>query len=163
MIAYAMTSTALELPRTEIARGPVDSIRLWSAVASAHAALNELLDADRDCPVLGSDAVEVLLPLAEASEGRLRMHELATRSHLTPSGLTRRIDRLIDDGLVARDRCGSDRRGAYAVLTDRGRAELEQALPHHVRILGEMITARLDAAAVDRLVADLEALAAPRR
>jgi DNA-binding MarR family transcriptional regulator len=163
MIAHAMTSTTLERPPTEIARGPIDSIRLWSAVASAHAALNELLDADRDCPVLGSDAVEVLLPLAEAPEGRLRMHELAMRSHLTPSGLTRRIDRLIDDGLVARDRCGSDRRGAYAVLTERGRAELEQALPYHARILGEMIAARLDSAAVDGLIADLESLAAARR
>jgi DNA-binding MarR family transcriptional regulator len=163
MIAYAMTLLAPAHHRTEIAHGPADALRLWSAVASAHAALDELLDADRECPVLGSDAVEVLLPLAEAPEGRLRMHELAMRSHLTPSGLTRRIDRLIDDGLVARDRCGSDRRGAYAVLTERGRAELQQALPYHARILGEMISSRLDAAAVDRLVTDLESLAAARR
>jgi DNA-binding MarR family transcriptional regulator len=150
-------------PRTEIAHGPAEALRLWSAVAAAHAALDELLEADRECPVLGSDAVEVLLPLAEAPEGRLRMHELAMRSHLTPSGLTRRVDRLIDDGLVARDRCGSDRRGAYAVLTERGRAELQQALPYHARILGEMISSRLDAAAVGRLVTDLESLAAARR
>jgi DNA-binding MarR family transcriptional regulator len=163
MIAHAMTVPVRTHPRTELEPGRADALRLWSAVASAHAALDELLDADRDCPVLGSDAVEVLLPLAEAPEGRLRMHELAMRSHLTPSGLTRRIDRLIDDGLVARDRCGSDRRGAYAVLTERGRAELQQALPHHARILGEMIAARLDAAAVDRLIADLESLAAARR
>jgi DNA-binding MarR family transcriptional regulator len=158
-----MTLVAPTHPGTVIQRRQAASLRLWSAVASAHAALDEMLDADRDCPVLGSDAVEVLLPLAEAPEGRLRMHELAMRSHLTPSGLTRRIDRLIDDGLVARDRCGSDRRGAYAVLTERGRAELQQALPHHARILGEVISARLDAAAVDRLITDLESLAAARR
>jgi DNA-binding MarR family transcriptional regulator len=158
-----MTFLAPAHPRTAIAHDPADALRLWSAVASAHAALDELLDADRECPVLGSDAVEVLLPLAEAPDGRLRMHELAMRSHLTPSGLTRRIDRLIDDGLVARDRCGSDRRGAYAVLTERGRVELQQALPYHARILGEMISSRLDAAAVDRLVTDLESLVAARR
>jgi DNA-binding MarR family transcriptional regulator len=163
MIAHAMTVAVRTHPRTGLEPGQADALRLWSAVASAHAVLDELLDADRDCPVLGSDAVEVLLPLAEATEGRLRMHELAMRSHLTPSGLTRRIDRLIDDGLVARDRCGSDRRGAYAVLTERGRAELEQALPYHARILGEMIAARLDSAAVDGLIADLESLAAARR
>jgi DNA-binding MarR family transcriptional regulator len=162
-----MTSVPSNLPaieiEAEIQRGPADVIRLWSAVAAAHAALDELLDADRDCPVLGSDAVEVLLPLAEAPEGRLRMHELATRSHLTPSGLTRRIDRLIDDGLVIRDRCGSDRRGAFAVLTDRGRDELQQALPHHARILGETISGRFGPAVVDRLIKDLESLAAAGR
>jgi DNA-binding MarR family transcriptional regulator len=148
---------------TEVERAPVDGIRLWSAVAAAHAALEELLDADGDCPVLGSDAVEVLLPLGEAPEGRLRMHELALRSHLTPSGLTRRIDRLVADGLVERDRCGSDRRGAFAVLSERGREELGRALPHHASILAELISARVEPAVATRLIEDLESLAAAPR
>jgi DNA-binding MarR family transcriptional regulator len=143
-------------------RREVDGIRLWSAIAAAHAALEELVDAEDSCPVLGSDAVEVLLPLAEAPEGRLRMHELALRSHLTPSGLTRRVDRLVTDGLVARDRCGSDRRGAFAVLTQSGRIELDRALPHHAAGLAEAISARLDPVSVDRLIRDLESLVAGR-
>jgi DNA-binding MarR family transcriptional regulator len=156
-----MTLVARVEPEVDLE--PVDAIRLWSAVAAAHAALEQLLDADDQCPVLGSDAVEVLLPLADSPEGRLRMHELALRSHLTPSGLTRRIDRLVADGLVVRDRCGSDRRGAFAVLTTPGRNELSRALPYHAAILAETISVRLDRAGVDRLIQDLESLAtAPR-
>ena len=142
---------------------PVDGIRLWSAIAAAHAALEELVDADGTCPVLASDAVEVLMPLAEAPDGRLRMHELALRSHLTPSGLTRRVDRLVTDGLVARDRCGSDRRGAFAVLTESGRNELDRALPRHAAILAEAVSARLDPVSVHRLIRGLESLVAGRR
>jgi DNA-binding MarR family transcriptional regulator len=149
--------------KIELERRPADAVRLWSAVASAHAALDGLLDGDPACPVLGSDAFAVLLPLAQAPDGRMRMHELAERSHLTPSGLTRRIDRLVEDGLVVRDRCGTDRRGAFAVLSPRGLDELGRALPHHTDVLARAISERLEPDAVDRLVDDLESVGAARR
>ncbi|MCY7420093.1 MAG: MarR family transcriptional regulator, partial [Chloroflexi bacterium] len=83
-------------------------LRLWQVLATAHASLVERLDPEAGaCAVLGSDAVAVLLPLAGAPDHQLRMHELADVSHLTRSGLTRRIDRLVADGLVARVTCPS--------------------------------------------------------
>src|SRR5450756_3002100 len=94
------------------------SIRLWQAVAAAHAALTLELDAGGGaCPVLAADAFAVLLSLADEPGQQLRMRELAERSHLTPSGLTRRVDRLESDGLLARVGCPDDRRGAFAQLT----------------------------------------------
>src|SRR5688572_10883269 len=59
---------------------------------------------------------EVLVILDEAGEGGLRMSDLAGRLHLSPSGLTRRIDALTKRRLVRRDACPSDRRVSYAVL-----------------------------------------------
>jgi DNA-binding MarR family transcriptional regulator len=76
---------------------------------------------------------EVLVHLSAASDRSLRMTDLAESLHLSPSGITRRIDGLVRDGLVERHRCPTDRRGSYAVLTDAGMARLEEAAPTHVR------------------------------
>ncbi|MFN0025902.1 MAG: MarR family winged helix-turn-helix transcriptional regulator [Acidimicrobiales bacterium] len=76
---------------------------------------------------------EVFVQLSEAPERRLRMSELAERLHISPSGLTRRLDRLVADGSVSRQQCPSDRRGSFAVLEDKGMARLRDAAPTHVR------------------------------
>jgi len=64
---------------------------------------------------------DALWALERAPQGRLRMHELAEKTVITRSNLTRLIDRLQAAGLVARDRNCPDRRGAFAVLTTPGR------------------------------------------
>ena len=63
---------------------------------------------------------EVLVHLSEEPEHSLRMTDLARRLHLSPSGITRRIDGLVRAGLVERRQCPSDRRGSNAVLTEEG-------------------------------------------
>jgi DNA-binding MarR family transcriptional regulator len=60
------------------------------------------------------------------------MTELAARTLVSRSGLTRRLDRLVESGLVARRSCPTDRRGVLAVLTDAGRRRLEESAPTHV-------------------------------
>ncbi|HWG72600.1 MAG TPA: MarR family transcriptional regulator [Acidimicrobiales bacterium] len=75
---------------------------------------------------------EVLVNLSEAPGRSMRMAELASRLALSPSGLTRRIDGLVRDGLVARRACPSDRRGSLAVLTEEGLERLESAAVTHV-------------------------------
>lgn len=74
----------------------------------------------------------VLVNLSEADGHRLRMTELAEQVDLSPSGLTRRLDRLVAAGLVERVRCPEDRRGSYAVLSPDGLARLERASRDHV-------------------------------
>jgi DNA-binding MarR family transcriptional regulator len=145
MIAHAMT---LLVPHPVVeAAGPVaegHALALWQALAAAHAALVERLDPEvADCAVVGTDTLAVLLPLSLAPDHRLRMHELADRSNVTRSGLTRRVDRLVADGLVEREHCVSDRRGAYTRLTEAGARELARALPHHVAAIERHVTARL--------------------
>ena len=65
---------------------------------------------------------DALWALERAPQGRLRMHELAEKTVITRSNLTRLVDRLEAAGLVTRDRDCADRRGAFAVLTMSGRA-----------------------------------------
>ena len=79
--------------------------------------------------VIGSDLYDVLLGLERAPEQRLRLSELADHVVRSRSGLTRLVDRLEKQGLLRRERCPEDRRGAYAVLTDAGREALGRAWP----------------------------------
>jgi DNA-binding MarR family transcriptional regulator len=81
---------------------------------------------------------DVLMRLLRTPGHRLRMSDLAAQTTLTASGLTRAIDRLEAAGLVRREVCPSDRRGAFAVLTDAGEARISAALPAHVAELEEV-------------------------
>ncbi len=70
--------------------------------------------------------------LGDAAGQRLRMGELADRLLLSRSGITRLVDRLERQGLIARERCTDDGRGFFALLTGSGRAMLAAARPDHL-------------------------------
>lgn len=93
---------------------------------------------------LPHQSLDVLVRLARSDSGKLRMSDLAAQTRLTPSGLTRAVDRLCEAGLVHRQSCPEDRRGAFASLTGIGRARMEAAMSCHRDVLGELLGA-LDA------------------
>jgi DNA-binding MarR family transcriptional regulator len=70
---------------------------------------------------------EVLMHLSDAPDGRMRLSDLAALAVLSRSGLTRLIDRLEKDGQVVRERCATDARGYFAVLTAEGRERVTAA------------------------------------
>jgi len=82
---------------------------------------------------LSTQWFEALLRLARTPDHALRMSELAnSMTSITPSGLTRLVDRLEAEGLVERRQCPSDRRGSFAVLTPEGLARVEAVIPAHL-------------------------------
>lgn len=93
---------------------------------------------------LSNQSFDVLIRLARTPGSELRMSELAAQTSLTPSGLTRSVDRLQEQGLVARRTCPEDRRGAFAVLTTAGRALMDRAMPEHLahvcQVLDDLFT-----------------------
>lgn len=72
---------------------------------------------------------EVLVRLAEAPDGRLRMLDLTNLVLLSKSGVTRLVDRMQGEGLVERQSCPTDRRVVYATITAKGRLVLEEMTP----------------------------------
>ncbi len=109
-------------------------MRAWRALLRAHASLMARLDRELEVEHDMSLAeYEVLSFLSESPDERMRMSELAQQVLISPSALTRRLDRLVRRGWVARARCPDDARGAFAVLTAEGRRRLEEAAPTHVR------------------------------
>lgn len=74
----------------------------------------------------------VLVPLSEAADGRLRAFELGRHLQWEKSRLSHQITRMEGRGLVCRESCGTDRRGAFVGITPTGRAAIEAAAPPHV-------------------------------
>ena len=108
-------------------------LRAWRGMLRAHAALTKALDADLDAAHdLPLSSYEVLLYLEDAEGGRMRMRDLAESVILSRSGLTRLADRLEREGLVRRESCDSDARGAYAVITPAGLKKLAAARATHL-------------------------------
>lgn len=107
-----------------------EHLTAWRLFITAHARLIEVID--RELAAAGCISLawyDVLVELLEAPEHRLRMSELATRVVLSRSTVTRLVDRLEHEGLLTRQRSASDRRGAYAVLTEVGRDAMRKAWP----------------------------------
>jgi DNA-binding MarR family transcriptional regulator len=111
---------------------------VWQAYLQIHAVVIQLLEqtllAEQDLPLLWYNALE---RLANAEGGMLRLQELADDVNLSQSGLTRLLDRMIESGLIVRQPCPKDRRGLYAVLTERGSERLQAAQPVYQRVLDE--------------------------
>ena len=118
-------------------------VAAWAALLRAHAALMRELGTDLEKQIgLGLGDFDVLAQLAQAS-GELRMTELAARVFSSRSGLTRRVARLVDEGLVRRATADDDARGVVVVLTDAGVARLMEAAPVHLRGVSDLFVARL--------------------
>ncbi|CAB4919415.1 unannotated protein [freshwater metagenome] len=108
-------------------------LRAWRGMLRAHAALTKALDADLEAQHgIPLTSYEVLLLLADAPDHRMRMSDLADAVLLSRSGLTRLVDRMARDGLLERETCDSDARGAYARITPAGLTLLAAARRTHL-------------------------------
>jgi DNA-binding MarR family transcriptional regulator len=116
----------------------------WRSLLHAHATLMRRLETDlMQSTGLPLADFDVLAQLASAG-GELRMTELAARALISRSGMTRRVTRLVDEGLVRRANAGGDARGVVVTLTDAGLARLAETAPVHVRGVSELFVAKLD-------------------
>lgn len=135
-------------------------IEPWRAFLQAHARVTRRLDeelrAEHDLSLAEYDA---LLTIADAPDRRIRMRQLADRVILSKSGVTRLIDRLVLDGLVERDACLSDARGAEAVLTAAGLDRLRRASRTHLRGIDEHFVAAIDEADLSVIQRSMRAVA----
>ena len=138
------------LVETEVPGGR--GLQAWGSLLRAHATLMRLLDTDleRETSLALAD-FDVLAQLAKA-HGQLRITELADRALMSRSGMSRRVARLADEGLVRRDRAGSDGRGVVVALTGAGIARLTETAPVHARGISKLFVAQLN----DRELAVLE-------
>src|SRR3984893_3691228 len=116
----------------------------WRAFLEAHATLMRQLQTDLVSKTgLDLNDFDVITQLAQAG-GRLRMTDLAARAFSSRSGLTRRIDRLVEQGLVGRTTADGDARGVVVTLTEAGEARVTETVPVHLRAVAELFMAKLD-------------------
>ncbi len=139
------TAPATVRPSAERAEARIDPrLAPWIAFIRAHAAVSRTLAAELEAEQSLSLAdYDALVQLTVADDRRLRMNELADRLLLTRSGVSRLVDRLVDDGYVERLACPTDARGAFAVLTEAGLRRLRDASPTHLRGVDEHFLAAI--------------------
>lgn len=151
-MAHALSSTELD-------RLSAIEERAWRGLVRAHACLVKRLDAQLEAEHgLPLTSYEVLLRLTGADQGKMRMHDIASSVLLSRSGLTRLVDRLERDDLVHRCSCENDARGAYAVITEAGRAKVSEARASHLAGVRAMFVAHYSEAELELLGPLLERL-----
>jgi DNA-binding MarR family transcriptional regulator len=124
---------------------------LWRCLQWAHTVVLRSLEREMEAEGLPLTWFDVLIHLHEAPDGRLRMLDLAGSVVLSPSGLTRLVERMEKAGYVRRERTEVDRRGAYAIITPKGDAELARVWPAHLDGIERHFARNVRSADVPRL------------
>jgi DNA-binding MarR family transcriptional regulator len=113
---------------------------------------------------------DVLAQLTEAPEGRVRALELGRSLQWEKSRLSHHLKRMQQRGLIRREDCLEDSRGAVVVATDLGRRTIEQAAPGHVKTVRDLVFDQLTKREVetlgriaDKVLARLQQTKPPRR
>jgi DNA-binding MarR family transcriptional regulator len=118
-------------------------IGAWRSLLRSHATLMRQLETELEQQTgLALADYDVLAQLAIAG-GELRMTELASRALISRSGMTRRVARLVSEGLVRRADANADGRGITVTFTDAGVARLTETAPAHARGIAEHFVSRL--------------------
>jgi DNA-binding MarR family transcriptional regulator len=119
-------------------------LEAWQALLRAQATLLRQMESDLASETgLALADFDVLAQLAHAG-GKLRMTELADRALISRSGMTRRVARLVTEGLVDRSSADADARGVVVSLTDAGVQRLTETAPVHARGIAKLFVAQLD-------------------
>ena len=129
-----------------------DQFGAWRGMLRVHAtvlrALERALLADHG---FGVDAYGVLITLVTAPGGTLTIGELGERRNLTPSGVSRSVDRLTRIALVERSTNPADGRSLLVGLTPQGLARLRAAQVTHHAVVRELLLDRLGERDLKRL------------
>ncbi|MEV7804436.1 MarR family transcriptional regulator [Microbispora sp. NPDC088329] len=136
-----------------------DEQRAWRAYLRMQgrltARLNRQLQADSG---LSLADYEVLVHLTDRQEGRLRPYELQRDLQWEQSRLSHHLTRMQRRGLVRREECADDGRGAFVVITEEGRRAITAAAPGHVETVRRLFFDGLtpdQVAALERLATDV--------
>jgi DNA-binding MarR family transcriptional regulator len=131
------------LTTQEISQAPALPDGAWIRFLRAHAALTRELSARLEAlHELTLSDFDVLVQLYYAEGQRMRRIDIARSVLLTASGITRLLDGLESCGLVAKERCDSDARVTYAVLTKAGMKKIEEARESHLADIEELFGSR---------------------
>ena len=121
-------------------------VAAWSALLRAHAALVPLIAQEVEAASgLPLSWYDVLLELNGGVDRRLRMQELSSRVVLSRTRVSRLVEEMARAGLVEKVPDAQDRRGAYAVMTARGRQQLHAAAPAYMAAIARQFTKHLTA------------------
>ena len=107
-------------------------MKAWRRYILASRRLLDVLDSDLDGHDLSMPDYEVLAQLSEAPNRRMRMSDLAQTALISKSRLSHRMKVMEKAGWVRRETCPIDKRGSFAIMTEKGWRAIVKAAPDHV-------------------------------
>jgi len=114
--------------------------RVWRRWMTLNAQLSATLQRElQDDAGLSTQDYEVLVHLTDSPEGRMRVTDLARLMQWERSRVSHHVTRMERRHLVQRVECAEDGRGAFVVITQQGRAAIEQAAPGHVNTVRRLV------------------------
>ena len=126
--------------------------RAWRNLMAMQDGMAEYIDRQlRNQCGLSSADYQVLAHLSEAPDGRLRPFELGGQLRWEKSRLSQHLGRMEKRGLVTRERCLTDQRGAVVAITPRGGDLIKAAAPQHVGDVRSVLIDHLTAAELEAL------------
>lgn len=142
-----------------------DEQHAWRAYVRMNTVLGAALSRQMQTDsILSMQDFAVLVELTDVEDARLRVSELARAMRWEKSRLSHHLSRMEKRGLIGREECETDGRGAFIVLTPEGRAAIEAAAPSHVEAVRRHFFAVLTgddvkalASIADRVIAQVEA------
>ena len=124
--------------------------RVWRRWMTLNAQLSATLQRElQDDAGLSTQDYEVLVHLTDNAEGRMRVTDLARLMQWERSRVSHHVTRMERRHLVQRVECAEDGRGAFVVITQQGRAAIEQAAPGHVNTVRRLVFDVLNPEEVD--------------
>ena len=102
----------------------------------------------------------LLVTLTDRPDGQLRLFALSETLGWEKSRLSHHVARMVKRDLVTKKPCGDDRRGAYVVITEAGRTEIEAAAPGHLAAVRRLFIDRLTASQIDTIAEIAETILA---
>lgn len=136
-----------------------DEQRAWRTHLDVSRLLSYQMERDLQPYGLTLNDYEILVNLSESTDRRMRMSDLASVTLQSKSRLSHQITRMEKAELVRRESCESDRRGLFAVLTERGWQTVREVAPHHVTSVRRHFIDRMDPADLSRLESTLRPVA----
>jgi DNA-binding MarR family transcriptional regulator len=130
---------------------PVE-LAAFARLMRAHTVLRRELESEVLTPRgLTFNDFEAMLHLGRADDKRLRRIDLAELLMLSPSGVTRLLDGLVESGMIENVHCADDARVTWAKLTDEGTRTLECVGANHTKVMRSLFQGSLDEGEVAQL------------
>lgn len=149
MIGAVSTISYADPVTTEVRWLDVEEQRAWRGFLDVHAQLRARLHRELQARSgLSLSDYDVLVHLTDVPEGRLRAFELGEALQWEKSRVSKQVARMALRGLVVKQECPEDGRGAYVVLTAEGRHAIEEAAPAHVALVRRLVFEGLSPAQV---------------
>ena len=150
---------SVDMAKTRAAAEPGEAYQAFKALLRVQARMvAELEDRTEHAGVIPPTWLDLLLKLSHAPGKRLRMSDLAEWAVLSRGGVTRLVTRIEAGGLLRREACEDDGRGAFAVLTRAGSEAVKRAEPVYRAVLADCFAAHLTPAQARATSAALQAI-----